>query len=153
MQTVRFPAPFQAVTLGACLWLRLQLHELTAPLSRALALPVHAVTPVGGSSGYWGRGDAGIPVLPGVGNSLRLRQRRVWPSSLQSLGAGGSAGEVLKKGTGNRWQMRFLKTPPISETVQPRFTPERGREARGERCPSTVCRRAGVQRDRGGSRQ
>lgn len=48
-----------------------------------------------------------------------------------------STGEVLKKGTGNRWEMRFLEMPQISETFQPGLTPEKGRAAWSNRCPYT----------------
>lgn len=48
-----------------------------------------------------------------------------------------STGEVLKKGTGNRWEMRFVKMPQLSETFQPNLTPKKGRVAQSKRCPYT----------------
>lgn len=48
-----------------------------------------------------------------------------------------STEEVLKKGTGNRWEMRFLKMPQISETFQPSLTPEQRQAAQSKQCPGT----------------
>ena len=43
----------------------------------------------------------------------------VWPSVSSELRAGVRTEEVWRKGTGNRWERRFLESPQTSETFSP----------------------------------
>lgn len=58
-----------------------------------------------------------------------------------------STREVLKKGTGNRWEMRFLQTP--QNLRLPTLTPEKGQAAQSK-CVLTQMykERARMDRDR-----